>query len=448
MPSLTGIDLGARVVAKLTRRLLPFLFLLYIVAYLDRINVGFAALQMKGQLGFSDEVYGLGAGIFFAGYFFFQVPSNLALARVGARKWIAVIMVVWGIISASMIFVASPRGFYLLRFLLGAAEAGFFPGMILYLRRWFPSAARARAVALFMTAAPLAGVIGGPLSGLLLGVHGAHLDGMAMAVSDRGSAGGRCWAGLCSPILPTGQRSRPGLPKDERSWLVAQLAREETPHPRASSHAFAAFTSARVWILVVVYLGETTAAYGIGLWLPSLLRNVSGTSNFVVGLLSAIPYLATMVAMVLVATHSDRTGERKWHLAGSAFACAIGLGCAAYSTSTTADVVFLSVTLMAAFSMNGPFWATTTEMLSETSAAAGIALINSFGNLGGFLGPYTIGLVLHLDGKLSRRSADGRGAAGRERRAGASGLRRAILARRPFRHRNHRGSAPLTGARP
>ena len=177
MQSLTGIDLGAHVVAKLTRRLLPFLFVLYIVAYLDRINVGFAALQMKGQLGFSDEVYGLGAGIFFAGYFFFQVPSNLALARFGARRWIAVIMVVWGIISASMIFVGSPRDFYLLRFLLGAAEAGFFPGMILYLRQWFPSAARARAIALFMTAAPLAGVIGGPVSGLLLGVHRGHLMG-------------------------------------------------------------------------------------------------------------------------------------------------------------------------------------------------------------------------------------------------------------------------------
>src|SRR6188508_1223865 len=168
MPSLTGIDLGARVVAKLTRRLLPFLFLLYIVAYLDRINVGFAALQMKGQLGFSDEVYGLGAGIFFAGYFFFQVPSNLALARVGARKWIAVIMVVWGIISASMIFVASPRGFYLLRFLLGAAEAGFFPGMILYVTYWFPKAYRSRAVSLFMAAAVFSFVVGGPLSGMLM----------------------------------------------------------------------------------------------------------------------------------------------------------------------------------------------------------------------------------------------------------------------------------------
>ncbi|MGA9814168.1 MAG: MFS transporter [Terriglobales bacterium] len=399
MPSLTGIDLGARVVAKLTRRLLPFLFLLYIVAYLDRINVGFAALQMKGQLGFSDEVYGLGAGIFFAGYFFFQVPSNLALAKVGARKWIAVIMVVWGIISASMIFVSSARGFYLLRFLLGAAEAGFFPGMILYLRRWFPSAARARAVALFMTAAPLAGVVGGPVSGLLLGVHGAHLMGWQWLFLLEGlpavALGGVVLAYLTDrPEIAT------WLTEEERSWLVEQLAREEKPHAQASSHAFAAFTSARVWILVVVYLGETTAAYGIGLWLPSLLSNASGSSNFVIGLLSAIPYLATMAAMVLVATHSDRTGERKWHLAGSAFACAIGLGCAAYSTSTTADVVFLSVTLMAAFSMNGPFWATTTEMLSDTSAAAGIALINSFGNLGGFLGPYTIGLVLTWTGSF------------------------------------------------
>src|ERR1700724_3232421 len=167
MQSLTGIDPGANVVAKLTRRLLPFLFLLYICNYLDRINVGFAALQMKGQLAFSDKVYGLGAGIFFAGYFLFQVPSNLALARFGARRWIAVIMGVWGVISASMIFVGTPRSFYLLRFLLGVAEAGFFPGMILYLRRWFPSAARARAIALFMTAAPLAGVLGGRSAGLL-----------------------------------------------------------------------------------------------------------------------------------------------------------------------------------------------------------------------------------------------------------------------------------------
>ncbi len=392
MQALTEIDLGTKVVAKLSRRLLPFLFLLYIVAYLDRINVGFAVLQMKGQLGFSDEVYGLGAGIFFAGYFFFQVPSNLALARVGARKWIAVIMVLWGAISASMIFVGTPRGFYLLRFLLGAAEAGFFPGMILYLRRWFPSGARASAVALFMTAAPLAGVIGGPISGLLLGVRIAHLRGWQWLFLMEGLPA-ILLAGVVLAFLTDRPEIASWLTEKERGWLVEQLAHEEKPLPGASRHVFAAFASVRVWILVVVYLGETTAAYGVGLWLPSLLRNVSTTSNLGIGLLSAIPYLATMVAMVLVATHSDRTRERKWHLAGSAFACAIGLGCAAYSTSTTADVVFLSLTLMAAFSMNGPFWATTTEMLSATSAAAGIALINSFGNLGGFLGPYTIGLV-------------------------------------------------------
>ena len=392
MPSLTGLDLGAQVVAKLTRRLLPFLFLLYIVAYLDRINVGFAALQMRGQLGFSDEVYGLGAGIFFAGYFFFQVPSNLALARFGARKWIAVIMVVWGVISASMIFVVTPRDFYVLRFLLGAAEAGFFPGMILYLRCWFPSAARARAIALFMTAAPLAGVIGGPISGLLLGVQGARLAGWQWLFLIEGLP-----AVLLGGVVLAYLTDRPEiatwLTDEERGWLVEQLANEESPQPRAKSSAFSALAQARVWMLVVVYLGVTTSAYGIGLWLPSLLRSASGTSNLVVGFLSAIPYLATMVAMVVVASHSDRTRERKWHLAGSAFACSIALGCAAYSNSTTADVVFLSVTLMAAFSMNGPFWATTTEMLGESSAPAGIAVINSLGNLGGFLGPYTIGLI-------------------------------------------------------
>jgi ACS family tartrate transporter-like MFS transporter len=392
MQSLTGVDLGTKIIAKLTRRLLPFLFVLYIVAYLDRINVGFAALQMKGELGFSDRVYGLGAGIFFAGYFFFQVPSNLALARFGARRWIAVIMVVWGIISASMIFVVSPRDFYLLRFLLGAAEAGFFPGMILYLRQWFPSAARARAIALFMTAAPLAGVIGGPISGLLLGVRGGHLMGWQWLFLIEGLPA-VLLGGVALAYLTDRPEIATWLKPEERAWLIQQLAQEEKPRSQASSGVFSALTQVRVWMLVVVYLGVTTAAYGIGLWLPSLLRNVSGTSNLVVGLLSAIPYLATVVAMVLVGISSDRTGDRKWHLAGSAFACAIALGCAAYSTSTTADVIFLSVTLMGAFSMNGPFWATTTEMLTETSAAAGIAVINSLGNLGGFLGPYTIGLI-------------------------------------------------------
>lgn len=393
MQPLTGTDLGAKVVSRLTRRLLPFLFLLYIVNYLDRINVGFAALQMRGQLGFSDKVYGLGAGIFFAGYFFFQVPSNLALARFGARKWIAVIMVFWGTVSASMIFVATPRSFYLLRFLLGVTEAGFFPGMILYLRRWFPSAARARAVALFMMASPLAGVLGGPISGALLGVHSANLSGWQWLFLIEGLPA-VLLGGFVLAYLPDRPEVAPWLTTEERTWLTGELAREQDAHPEASRReVFAAFGKSQVWLLVLVYLGDTTCTYGVGLWLPSLIRSVSGLSNLLIGLLSAIPYMATAIAMVLVGVHSDRTRERRWHLAGSAFLGSLGLACAAYSTSTAATIVFLSVTLLAAFSMLGPFWATSTELLSETSAVAGIALINSFGNLGGFLGPYTIGLV-------------------------------------------------------
>jgi len=338
-------------------------------------------------------VYGLGAGIFFAGYFFFQVPSNLALARVGARKWIAVIMVLWGTVSAAMIFIATPRSFYLLRFLLGATEAGFFPGMILYLRRWFPSAARARAVALFMTAGPLAGVVGGPLSGALLGVHAANLAGWQWLFLIEGLPA-ILLGGVVLAYLPDRPEIAPWLTSDERAWLTGELAREQNAHPAASKReVFAAFTHGRVWLLVLVYLGDTTCTYGVGLWLPTLIRSVSGVSNFIIGLLSAIPYIATAIAMVLVGMHSDHTRERRWHLAGSAFAGAFGLVCAAYSTSTAATIIFLSLTLLSGFSLMGPFWATSTELLTETSAVAGIALINSFGNLGGFLGPYTIGLV-------------------------------------------------------
>lgn len=393
MQPLVGTDVGAKVLSKLTRRLLPFLFVLYIVNYLDRINVGFAALQMRGQLGFSDKVYGLGAGIFFAGYFFFQVPSNLALARVGARKWIAVIMVLWGTVSASMIFVTSPRSFYLLRFLLGVTEAGFFPGIILYLRRWFPSAARARAVALFMMASPIAGVLGGPISGALLGVRGAHLAGWQWLFLIEGLPA-ILLGGIVLAYLTDSPEVAPWLTEEERAWLTGQLARDQNAHPEASRRqVFAAFTHAKVWLLVLVYLGDTTCTYGVGLWLPSLIRSVSGLSDWLIGLVSSIPYVVTACAMVLVGIHSDRTRERRWHLAGCAFLGSFGLAGAAFSTSTTATIVFLSMALLASYSLMGPFWATSTELLSDTSAIAGIALINSFGNLGGFLGPYTIGLI-------------------------------------------------------
>jgi len=336
--------------------------------------------------------------VFFAGYFFFQVPSNLALARVGPRRWIAALMVVWGAISSAMVLISGPRSFYALRFLLGAAEAGFFPGMILYLKNWFPARARARAVALFMTAGPIAGVVGGPISGALLGLHSQHISGWQWLFLIEGLPAVLLGI-LVFGFLTDYPEAADWLNDGERACLIEVLSREQEsrlgPAPR---EVFSAFTNRKIWLLIIVYFGATTCTYGLSLWLPNLIHNVSKAGNFGIGLLSTIPYIATAVAMVLVGVHSDRTGERRWHLALSAFSGAIGLWCAAFATSTVPQIVFLSLALLSAFSMMGPFWATSTALLSGTAAAAGIALINSFGNLGGFFGPYVIGVVRNATG--------------------------------------------------
>ena len=394
-------EVEAVVVRTLTWRLVPFLFLLYIVAYLDRINLGFAALQMQRQLGFTDAVYGFGAGVFFAGYFFFQVPSNLVLERVGARRWIAVLMVTWGIISASMCLVAGRRSFYILRFLLGAAEAGFFPGVILYLKNWFPAGARARTVARFMTAAPLSGVIGGPLSGALLGLHRkAGLAGWQWMFLLEGIPaillGGLAWTYLVD---------RPGLAQwlsdQQRDWLQQALQREaaETTYARGSG-AWTVFHLGRIWILALVYFGLNTVSYGVSLWLPNLIKSLSYVGNFTIGVLSAVPYVAAAVAMVVVGLHSDQSGERRWHTAVPAFAGAIALGFVVNVTSVAPAIVLVSVAVLGVFSMMGPFWAMPTSLLSGTAAATAIALINSVGNLGGFFGPYIIGLLRTSTGQF------------------------------------------------
>jgi MFS transporter, ACS family, tartrate transporter len=394
-------DIEVAVVRRLTWRLLPFLFLLYIVAYLDRINVGFAALQMKQQLSFTDAVYGLGAGMFFGGYFFFQVPSNLALERVGARRWIALLMIAWGMISASMALVSGPRSFYGLRFLLGAAEAGFFPGVLLYLKNWFPAQVRARTVARFMTAAPLSGVIGGPLSGALLGLHlvGGLAGWQWMFLMEGIPAvllGGVTFAYLVDRPEDAGW-----LVGDERAWLLASLHREHSEvREIGSKGVFAAFRSGRIWMLALVYFGLNSVSYGISLWLPTLIKSLTGVSNFTIGVLSAIPYIAAAVSMVLVGLHSDKSGERHWHTAIPAFAGAIALVAAAYSTHLALSVAAISVAVLGVFSMMGPFWAIPTTMLSGTAAAAGIAFINSVGNLGGFVGPYVIGVVRTSTGQF------------------------------------------------
>jgi MFS transporter, ACS family, tartrate transporter len=385
-------DLETRTVRKLFWRLLPFLFLVYVVNYLDRINVGFAALQMQAQLGLSDRVYGLGAGIFFAGYFIFQLPSNLALTRVGARRWIALIMTLWGVISCCMIFVRTAHGFYELRFLLGAAEAGFFPGIILYLKNWFPANARARAVALFMTAIPLSGVVGSPISGALLEVHAWTLAGWQWLFLIEGAPA--VLLGIATLVLLAEHPdSVSWLSSEQRRWLAAELQRERDAHPDATRHWSVAFTSGRIWLLTLVYCGITTCMYGIIYFLPKMIRAVSAASNFKIGLLSTLPYLTAAIAMVVVAMHSDRQRERRWHLACLASAGTIGAWVAGYASSTAGTVLFLSIALSAALSMMGPFWAFSTNSLSETTAPAGIAVINSLGNLGGFMGPYMMGML-------------------------------------------------------
>ena len=386
------------VVRRLTWRLVPFLFLLYIVAYLDRINVGFAALQMQQQLAFTDAVYGLVAGMFFAGYFCFQVPSNLVLQRVGARRWIASLMMVWGVISAAMVFVSGPRSFYILRFLLGAAEAGFFPGVIFYLKNWFPVRARARTVARFMTAAPLSGVVGGPVSGALLGLHlTAGLAGWQWMFLLEGIPA-VLLGGVVLVYLVDCPEEAAWLSGAEREWLLATLRLEE--QVPAVSGTFSALKMGRIWMLALVYFGLNTVSYGVSLWLPKLIKSLSGVSNFTVGLMSAIPYVAAALAMVAVGLHSDRSGERRWHTAVPAFAGALALSAAAYSTSVGPAILLISVAVLGVFSMMGPFWAMPSSLLSGTAAAAGIAFINSLGNLGGFVGPYVIGLVRTSTGQF------------------------------------------------
>ncbi|HEY7097469.1 MAG TPA: MFS transporter [Terriglobales bacterium] len=391
-------QLERRVVHRLTWRLVPFLFLLYIVAYLDRINVGFAALQMREQLGLTDAVYGLGAGIFFAGYFLFQVPSNLVLQRVGARRWISFLMVLWGVISASMLFVASARTFYGLRFLLGAAEAGFFPGVIFYLKSWFPAQARARTVARFMTAAPLSGVVGGPLSGALLSLRSSGLAGWQWMFLLEGIP-----AILLGVITAFYLVDRPEeadwLPQEERDWLIRTL-NEEVDLKASREGALTAVRLFQVGTLALVYFGLNTVSYGVSLWLPTLIRSVSGVSDLTIGILSAIPYVAAAIAMMLVGLHSDQSGERRWHTAVPAFAGAFAMIAAAYSTSLTPSIIALSIAVLGVFSMMGPFWSMPTSLLSGTAAAVGIAVINSIGNLGGFAGPYVIGLVRTSTGQF------------------------------------------------
>lgn len=399
IPLQTASDrLEASVVSRLMWRLMPFLFLLYIVAYLDRINVSFAVLQMRGQLDLSERVIGRASGMFFIGYFLFQVPSNLVLEKVGVRRWISLLMVAWGVVSCLMIFIRGPVSFYGMRFLLGAAEAGFFPGVILYMKNWFPSRARARAVAWFMTANPLAGVVGSPVSGALMGLHGKGLSGWQWMFLLEGVPAIFLGATVYWVLSNTPQEAT-WLRGEERAWLLNKLAEEKKEEPHIESASFwKVLVAPRIWFLSIVYFGVSTTMYGITLWLPSVIRALSGLNYLWTGVVAILPFLLTVVVMVLVGMRSDRTGERRWHTAIPAFMAALALVVAGYGKSTIIVVAAISVGLAFAEGMVGPFWAMATSRMSGLSAAAGIAVINSLANLGGYFGPDIVGFFRSIGG--------------------------------------------------
>ena len=389
-----------RVFTKVARRLIPFMVALYTVAFLDRVNVGFAALTMNRDLNFSPQVFGWGAGIFFLGYFLFEVPSNVILTRVGARRWICRIMATWGVISAANAFVQDPMSFYVLRFLLGLAEAGFAPGMIYYLSLWFPPALRARYAASYFIAIPMTNVIGAPVSSLLLemdgllGLHGWQwlflieaLPALLLAVA-------------VLVFLPDGPGEAKWLSEGERATIAAELAKEKAADHEHVHGLWAALADARVLLMCAIYFFIVVGLYGITFWLPQILQSM-GYSSRATGLLVALPYAMAAVSMVAWGRHSDRSGERVWHVALacllSAFAFALIAGVASHA------VVFLALALVAmgVCSTLAPFWAIPPTFLAGTAAAGGIALINAVGNLGGFFGPYAIGWALDVTGSYA-----------------------------------------------
>lgn len=377
--------------AKVTARLLPFLFLSYVAAYLDRVNVGFAKLQMLNDLHFSETVYGLGAGVFFIGYFLFEVPSNIIMHKVGARVWIGRIMITWAILSASMVFVSSPTVFYVLRFFLGVAEAGFFPGIVLYLTYWFPAQRRSRMNALFMIGIPFAGVVGGPLSGWILNaMHGAH--GMA----------GWQWLFLIEALpslvlgvvtlfyLPDSIRAASWLSNEEKQLLEENIAKENTGKV---DHALSGvFGNPRVWLMAAIYFCCMMGLYGISFYLPTLIKAAGVKDAMDVGLLTAIPYGCAVIAMLAIAKSADRTRERRWHFTIASALGGLGLLLATiYGDNVALAMVALCLGTAGMLATMPVFWTYPSSILGGTAAAAGIAMINSFGNLAGFVSPSIIG---------------------------------------------------------
>ena len=392
LPSATSIVAGvpgleARTYAKVDRRLLPFLFLCYILAYLDRVNVGFAKLQMLQDLSLSDVAFGTGAGIFFAGYFLFEVPSNLLLKKFGARTWIARIMVSWGILSSAMMWVKSEWAFYGVRFLLGVAEAGFFPGIIFYLTLWYPSSLRSTRTAWFVSAIAVSGVLGSPVSGLIM-------DGLSGVLGLAGWQWLFLAEGLPSMLvgiwvwfyLDSGIAQAKWLGTEEKALLVRNLDAEDRHKQRL--RVLDAFKSGRVYALCAIYFTLMIGLYGISFWLPSIVKAMGVKGYLSVGLISAIPYAVAVVGMVFLSRNSDRTGERRLHYVFNVTAGSLGLALSAvFRSHPVLAIVFLAIGTLGVIGSMPIFWPVPSTFLAGTAAAAGIGIVNSVGNLGGYVGP-------------------------------------------------------------
>jgi D-galactonate transporter len=402
-------DVEKRAIGKVMRRLIPFLILCYFVAYLDRVNVGFAKLHMNQALGLSEAAYGLGAGLFFVGYFLFEVPSNLFLEKVGARVWIARIMISWGIVSAAFAFIPSistatgvpTEGvFYFLRLLLGACEAGFFPGIIFYLTLWFPAVYRARVISMFMLAIPISSIIGSPISGLLLGVTGWGLAGWQWLFILEAMPSVLVGIGVIFYLtdLP---RHASWLQEDEISWLEGVQATEKLNKERVEHLSLMqALTDPRILMCALVYFCLNAASYGVAFFLPTIIKGF-GVSDTQTGLLAALPFVFGAIGMVLLGRHSDRTMERKGHVAVALLMATVGVGLSGIVSSPVVVMALLCFAQIGISAVPPMFWPLPASFLTGASAAAGIAAINSLGNLSGFAGPYAMGYLKDLTGNFT-----------------------------------------------
>lgn len=385
-------ELRRRVVSKVTRRIIPFIFICYVIAYLDRVNLGMAE-GLQAHLKLNKFEFGLGGGLFFFGYFLFEVPSNLILHRVGARVWIARIMIVWGIVASAMIFVKGKWDFYAMRVLLGLGEAGFFPGIVLYLTYWVPARERARMGALFMVAAPVAVSIGGALSGALLGMDGIFgMKGWQWLFLVEGFPA--VILGLLAlKVLTSRPEEAKWLTDEEKKWLALEMERERASKP-AQDHApiRESLGNPKIWVLCLFYFLNTTVTYGIFLWLPKILQGVSGAKGLALGILTGTTLIPAIIGMILITAHSDRTGERRWHTAICALIAMSGLLLTVLSGNSTPLVwTFLAVCHLGQRTVQAVFWSIPPVFLGGAAAAAGIAFINSIGNLGGQVGPTLMG---------------------------------------------------------